>query len=437
MSDLDPIVSVTITAETLTPDQANFGTPLIAGYFPTTVFAERVREYASTAEMIADGFGANDPIVRAASRVIQNPKVETFKVGRRALPAQQSIELTANNTTEGFVVRVTVVEQDGTSTAISRTNGGAETPTTIAAALAPLIDALTGVTAVAAVGVITCTPTTANDLIDYRAIAGLAVQDATPDPGIATDLAAIFAEDADWYGLGLDSNSKTEVAAAAAWAEAQTILFGATSADEEVLDDTAGNIAETLNAAAYDRTYLLWNRAVLSYAAIAWMGDRFPSDPGSSTWKFKQLSGITRDTLSTTQISNLESNQANYYVARAGINITCQGTLASGRFIDITRTIDALVNAIQVDTFTLIVNQPKLPYTNASVSLIKAELRGTLREFQDTGALDPETEPVITAPLVQDVSDVDRGNRLLPDINFSARLAGAIHSVQITGVLAI
>lgn len=437
MSDLDSIVSVTITAETLTPDQANFGLPLIAAYFPPTVFPELVRTYASPQEMIDDGFAATDVAVRAAQHLIQNPKVEQFKIGRRLTAMSQSIRLTPSNLTEGFVVSVVVTSPDGTTTTVSRTNGAAETAATIATALTPLLTAIAGVTATDNTGSVQMDADTAGDLFDYSSITGLEVRDDTADPGIAADLAAIAAEDSDFYGLLLDSNSKAEIAAAAAWAEAQTLIAGFSSADEEVLDDTAGNIAETLNANAYDRSFLIWNRQVLGFAAAAWIGDRFPADPGASTWKFKQLSGVVVDTLSSTQIGNLESNDANYYVLRAGIPITCQGTLASGRFIDITRTIDALVDAIQVEVFAAIVNLPKLPYTNASVTLVKSIIRGVLREFQASGALDPETDPVITAPLVEDVSAVDRGNRLLPDVKFSARLAGAIHSVQIAGTLAI
>ena len=437
MSDLDSIVSVSITAETLTPDQANFGIPLIAGHFPTSVFPERVRTYTKTSEMVTDGFGANDPIVRAAQRVIQNPRVTSLKIGRRANAPQQSILLTPDDTTEGLVVSVRVTTADGTSTTVTRTNGAAETPTTIATALQVLLDAIVGVTAVDNTGSVTCTPTTSDELNDFGAMTGLAALDQTADPGVVADLTAIRLEDPDWYGLGLDSNSKAEIAAAAAWAEAETILFGASSADAEVLLDTAGNIAETLEAAAYDRTYLLWSGSVLSYAGIAWMGDRFPSDPGSSTWAYKQLAGITRDALTATETAALESNNANYYVARAGINVTLQGTLASGRFIDITRTIDALIAAIQEEVYAVIVNQPKLPYTDSSVSLVKSIIRGVLREFQASSALDPETEPVVTAPLVADVSATDRANRLLPDVAFSARLAGAIHSITIQGTLAI
>lgn len=437
MSDLDDVVQVTITAETLAPAQANFGIPLIAAFFPPTVFPERVRSYTQTSEMVADGFLSTDPVVRAARLLLQNPSVDEFKIGRRASAPLQSIELTPNNTTEGFNVTVTVVGFDGISTVISRVNAAAETPTTIATALQPLLTAITDLTCVDNTGSVSCDPDNAGELFDFRALAGLAVLDETPDPGIVADLTAIRLEDPDWYGLSLDSNSKAEVAAAASWAEAEAIIAGFTSADEECLDDTAGNIGETLEAAAYDRSYLLWNRAVLSGGAGAWMGEVFPFDPGASTWALKTLSGITRDALTATQKNNLESNNVNHYQALASINVTRQGTMASGRFIDITRTIDALVARIQEEIFADIVNARKLPYTNASVSLVKGTLQGVLRDFKATGALDPETISVITAPLVEDVSTTDRANRLLPDVKFSDRLGGAIHKVEVIGTLSI
>lgn len=436
-ADLDDVVSVTITTEDLTPSQLNFGKPLIAAFFPPTVFPERSREYSKVSEAIADGFDTNAVVIRKARVLIQNPKVKTFKIGRKENGTVQLILLTPNDTTEGFIVTVTIISPDGTATVISRTNGAAETPTTIATALTALITAIVGLTATDNTGSLNADADTLGDLFDFTAIAGLAVLDQSVDPGVVADLTAIRAFDSDFYGVTLDSNSKLEIAPAAAWAEAETLIFGAESSDDEVLQDTAGNIAETLEVAAYDRTFLLWSGTVLSGAAGAWIGDRFPADPGASTWKFKQLTGIARDAHSTTAIANLRSNNANFYIARASINVTCDGTMASGRFIDITRTSDALIDQLQVEIFTLQVNLAKIPYTNASVSLAKSVIRGVIREFQGSSALDPETAPIIEAPLVEDVSTIDRGNRLLPDIEFSARIAGAIHEFQITGVLTI
>jgi hypothetical protein len=117
--------------------------------------------------------------------------------------------------------------------------------------------------------------------------------------------------------------------------------------------------------------------------------------------------------------------------------VTFEGKMFDGNFIDVQRTIDALTARIQEDFFTLLVNLPKLPYTDASVTTVKGEIRGAIRDFQATGALDPETEPTVTAPLVADVSTADRNNRLLPDINFSARLGGAMHKFVINGVLTV
>lgn len=442
MADLDSIVQVTITATTATPDRAGFGTPLIAGYFPTTVFPERVRSYSSTAEMVADGFALNDPIVRAAAKVFgQSPHPPTLKIGRRALPFSQSLNLTPTITTEGFVYTYSVVSPDGTVTPVTYTNGPAETVATIVTALVALFDAITDLSATDNTTDLDLDADNPGELFDVQTAAatraGSDLLDQTPDPGIATDLAAIRLEDGDWYGLAIDSNSKAEIAAAAAWAEGEVILFAPNSADAEVLDDTAGNIAETIEALSYARTFLMWSGRVLSYAGAAWLGKQLPTDPGSSTWAFKTLSGVVADTLTTTEVGNLESNNANYYTRVAGIDITRQGTAADGDFVDIQRTIDALTARIQEAIFTALVNNPKLPYTDASVSAIKGIIRGVIRSFQADGALDPAVDPTVTAPLVADVDVADRANRILPDVVFTAQLAGAIHKIQIEGTLTI
>jgi hypothetical protein len=41
----------------------------------------------------------------------------------------------------------------------------------------------------------------------------------------------------------------------------------------------------------------------------------------------------------------------------------------------------------------------------------------------------------VTAPKVADIDPADRAARLLPDVQFSATLASAIHAVEITGSL--
>lgn len=107
MSTLDNIVSVLITANTVSPSQKGFGTPLIAAYH--THYSDRVRAYSSPLDMIADGFTTTEPAYLAASAIAaQNPTVQEFKVGRRALPFTASITLQVLDATIGDTVAVTV-----------------------------------------------------------------------------------------------------------------------------------------------------------------------------------------------------------------------------------------------------------------------------------------------------------------------------------------
>jgi hypothetical protein len=434
---LDNIVQVTITAQTQFPSRAGFGRPLIAGYH--TVFPERTRVYNKPSDMVADGFAQTDVLVRLATKLMsQTPRPTDFKIGRRALPMSQAGRVTPTNTDEGAVQTVTITHPDGTDTVVTYTNGAAETVASICTALQPLITAVADLTAVDNVTHVSWSADNNGELFDFSARSNhLLILDETANPGVQTDLAAIRLEDPDWYGLLLDSNSKAEVDAAATWAEAETVIFGATTADDEVLLDTAGNIAETLHDAAIGRTYLFYHQDLLSGAAHALMGLAFPRDPGSLTWKFKTPATVPASVLTATQITNLEANDVNYLTTVAGVNITQQGTTADGDFIDIQRTIDALSAGVQEDVAGLLFSLPKLPYTDGSVSTVKGTIRATIGRFQASGALALEPAPLVTAPLVADVAAADRAARLLPDVEFQATLAGAIHKITIEGTLLI
>lgn len=435
---LDTIVNISITAQTTSPSRAGFGTPMAAGFH--TVFANRVRQYASGAEMVTDGFLATDPLVRLANKVFsQNPKVTTIKIGRRANAPIQIWRLTPTDTTVGLVYSMAFTRMDGTKETASYTVVTADTVALIIDGIMAAITALTGglaMTAVDNVTDFTLTADTAGDLFDVVNNKELTIKDETLDPGLAADITAIRAEDADWYGLLLDSNSEAECLAAAAIAEPLTILFGCNSYDTEILDSVVTtDLFSDLKAGGFARTYAIWSGSILSYAAAAWMGDRFPSDPGTSTWAFKQLASVTVDTLNSGQQAAVEGKNGNHYNVVAGVNITFEGKVAAGEFIDIIRFIDFLSARIQENVFALLVNLPKVPYTDASVDLFKGEIGATIRR-NEPDAIAPGTT-VVTAPLVADIATTDRANRLLPDVKFDARLAGAIHALNIAGVLTV
>lgn len=434
---LEDIVDLTITASTLTPSRPGFGTPLLAvGKVPVSWGTSRVRSFSKLTELTDAGFAVTDPAYGMASKAFSaSPKPKKVKIGKRAVGASQSVQLLVTSAAEGLVYHLTV----GT-TLVTYTVLAAATTSTVATALAALINALPATAASAATATITVTPEVVGTLVNLSALnKELELTDNTADPGIAADLAAFQAEDSDWYGLALDSNSKNEVLAAAAWAEANKKIFGANSSDAGVAKSgSTTDVAYLLKAASYKFTYLVYSKhELLSYAGLAWMAEEFPFDPGGRTWAFKQLSGVTVDVLTGAEESAVQAKNSNTYTTVAGLPITFPGKTANGDFIDNRRFIDWLESEMKIQVFAKLATTPKIPYTDKGVSLIVAVMKAVLRAGVRAGGLADDENLQVQAPKVADVDTISRAGRLLPDLSFGARLSGAIHSTKIAGTLSV
>jgi len=432
---LASIVNVTITRATTGITRTGFGVPLIAAYH--THYVDRVRSYTSLAGMVSDGFEETEPAYLAAQAMFsQKPRVRRVKVGRRALAPTQIVSLTPSAPSAAEVYTITIDGAECTYTA-----DGTPTLAEVCTGLAAAINAATGdLTAANASNThVTCTADTAGVLHTYSApTSNLTIADTTANPGIATDLSAILTADPDWYGLVLDSNSKAEILAAAAWIEARDRMLVAQSADTACMDSgSTTDVMATAHASAYERTALLYHPTIGEPAAAGWLGNRLPADPGSDTWAFKTLAGVEVYELTDTQSSNVLAKSGNVYTTIAGASITQNGMVAAGEFADVTRFVDWLHARIQEDVFALLVNRPKLPYTDASVATAKGTIAARLNDGIRVGGLADDPAPTVDAPLVADVPEQDRRERLLPDMTFAARLAGAIHSIDIAGTVSV
>jgi hypothetical protein len=440
---LSDIVSVTITAATTTPTRLGFGTPLIARVH--TVTAGRVAEYKSLTEITDAGFATTDPAVLIATKIFsQNPRPSAIKIGKRENAFTQDIEITPINTAEFYVYSFEIGAAGGALTTITYTNGGAETVATICAALQPLIDAIPGITATDNTTDVSVATDTAGALFDYRGFdepARFTLKDITADPGLAADLTAIETEDPDgWYALVLDSNSEPEIAAGATFIEARKKIFLSNTSDSEVVDNVVTtDVMSDLQASAFARSACIYSQAsLLNWTGAAWAGNRLPSDPGSSTWAYKTLAGVIVDSrLTGGQVSVIESKGGNVYRRIAGVNVTTFGIMASGEFIDITRFIDWLDARIKERIFGVLINNAKIPFTDSGVDIMRNEVLAQLQQGIVAGGLAADPAPTVLAPLVADIDTADKANRILPDITFQATLAGAIHTLQIDGVLSV
>lgn len=173
-----------------------------------------------------------------------------------------------------------------------------------------------------------------------------------------------------------------------------------------------------------------------SFPEFAWMGGQLPKAPGSITWKFKTLTGITPDVLTATAVNNVKGKNCNVYETIAGVSMAHEGVVASGEFIDIVRGVDWIQARISENVFSLLANADKIPYTDPGAEMIKTVIQALLEQAVDSNVL-VENTINITAPKVADVDPADKANRYLPDIKFGADLAGAIHKVKIAGKLSV
>ena len=69
----------------------------------------------------------------------------------------------------------------------------------------------------------------------------------------------------------------------------------------------------------------------------------------------------------------------------------------------------------------------------AGAASLEASVRQTLAEGIQVGGLASDPEPVVTVPNVLSLSSAQRASRVLPNVTFTARLAGAIRAVNISG----
>lgn len=428
------IVSVQITRETTPISQAGFGTVMILGAHK--VFNERIRFYQTPDAILEDGFTANDPEYIAANSVFaQSPRPSVLAIGRR------SADLVAIQVNEVVALTNYTVTLNGVAFTYQALL--AQSDEDIANELVALInaDASLGLTATAGSnGEFNIISDDVND--PYTVVLSPRLSLVKPilaSDSLTNDLAAVEEENSEWYGLVITSRDEVEVIEAATWVESRVKIFGTSSSDATILDAMSdSDIAAQLYDGNYKRTFLLYhNLADTAYPEAAWFGRQLPTPPGSSTWSYKTLEGIAVVKLSATQRLNVFNKNANTYERRAGASITREGKMSGNEWIDVIRGIDWLEARMTERVFSRLINLPKIPYTDAGVAIIEAEVRAQLDQSIAQGVIAVDPAYVVTSPRVRDVSPNDKANRVLPDINFTATLAGAIHTISIRGKVSL
>jgi hypothetical protein len=438
VAELDQIVDVTITADSKTPSRQGFGTPLLLSYH--TRWVDHYRTYGSLREVAVD-FETYDSAYRMASVAFaQNPCPKTVVVGR--LPAAPSFTrtLTMTSAVEGEIVSFTIIDPTtGTATDISYTILAAATTTTVATAVELLVEAVTGIASSASTDTITITPVTAGGQIWVYNLVNCTTEETTADAGYDDELTALQLLNDDWYFITTDTCSAANVALIGAWALANKKMYFVSTDSSGELAGT-GTIGSALSALSNDRTVVLYAPNSHEFGGVAWAALGAAQTPGSITWAFKTLKGVTSKNLTAAQRAALETDNENHYQSLNSLKSTRPGKVTSGEWIDIVHGIDALEARIKEDVYALFVNSAKVPYTASGLDLVASAILGAMKAFEGTvevPSLLVEGTSLVIMPEFSTISTADRAARQLTGVRFSATLAGAIHSTTINGTLSV
>lgn len=401
--------------------------------------------YASAADAIADGHSSTGNAVLALNKYFaQTPQPAQAYIGRRATAPAQLVTLTPVSLVNGTVYDLTV---DGLD--VTYTVSGSPTLATVCTAIATALGAAataSGATVTGASGThVAWTTTTAGQLVDFRVTVPASILRITESTTIsagtlAADLTAIWAENKNWYGLLLDSNSKVEVLEAAAWVETNgVVIMAASTSDSDVPDNTVSTDVGTVGQSnSYKRSAVILNQySNKSYGAAAWLGGRFTAAPGSDTWHLKTLASVQVDSdllVPQSSVSGAQAKNVTVYTALAGLNLTQGGKALGGTFMDQTRLLDWFKANVQIRTIGLMASLQKVPYTDAGVMLLEGILKQVYEEGVAAGGFVPGSL-VVNTPKVATIASSFKQSRTFPGIPFTGQFQGAIHSTAFNGVL--
>jgi hypothetical protein len=384
--------------------------------------------YSSLAA-VGEDFDTTDAEYKMAAKLFsQNPRVAQIKTFPCVLTAQVST-FTPNVTSQ------TVADYNVTINGVEFSFESDSDPTAaeVVTGLKDLINAgdepvtATGTTTLTLTGDVAGVPFTATGT------ANMGTSPVTTGNNIADVIQDAVDEDNDWYFLLTDFESSALIMATAEVIEAMTKIYIARSDDADVITNVSTDVASLLEAAGYFRTGLFYTGTAGDYGDSAFVGRLAPYDPGSETWAFKTLSGVTVDGWTDSEVTFLEAKSANYYVRRGGISTTLGGKVAGGEFIDVMRFIDWLTARTQERIFGDLVRNTKIPFTDKGIAIVEAGIRAVLEQGVAAGGIASSQDYTVTVPKSSAVSDNDKALRTLTGVKFTARLAGAVHAVEITG----
>lgn len=177
----------------------------------------------------------------------------------------------------------------------------------------------------------------------------------------------------------------------------------------------------------------------LAGAALA--GEAAGHTAGSITYKNLILTGIEPMTLTDEEIDAIHSANGITFVTKAGDNVTTEGKVMSGEYVDIIDSQDYVIQQMEYKTQKVLNTANKVPYDNNGIALLESVAVEVMQDAYNNGIIGNKEDGTpayeVSYALVESVSDEDKSIRKYLDGQFNFTLAGAIHEVEVTGEIRV
>lgn len=173
----------------------------------------------------------------------------------------------------------------------------------------------------------------------------------------------------------------------------------------------------------------------------ALVGETAGRAAGSFTYKNLILSGIPAQDLTETEIEAIHAKGGMTFVSKAGDNVTSEGKVAGGEYIDIIDCEDYIIQQLAYKTQKVLNNASKVAFDNNGIGLLESVAVDVLQNAYNQGMIVTNTDGTpgykVSYAKREDTSETDRANRTYLGGSFSFALTGAIHEVEITGSITV
>lgn len=203
--------------------------------------------------------------------------------------------------------------------------------------------------------------------------------------------------------------------------------------------DLSGATAITGN----DRTFILCHadENSVKFPEAALVGATAGKSAGSFTYKNIILKGLTPKVMSQSEIDAVHAVHAAAFVLKCGDGVTSEGMVTSSEYADIIDSQDYIVQGIEYNVQKLLNSSDKVPYDNAGIGRLENTVTNVLKEAYNNGiiATGDDGLPAYSVSFKprKETSAANRTARKYVDGSFHFALAGAIHEVEINGIIEI